>query len=391
MIAFEKALDIVKQNCYLLGTESVEYRESLNRVLRQDVFSDIAMPPFHKSAMDGFACRRVDLRNPLNVVEVIPAGSMPLRTIGMNQCAKIMTGAPIPEGADCVIIVEETQEVGQDTIRFTGKTTTANICMKGEDVVVGQKLLSSGTRITAKEIASLALAGCTLPVVSRIPKVGIITTGDEIVEPDVLPRHSQIRNTSSYQLIAQCRQFCCEPLYYGIVKDTHEAIGDMIARAKRETDLLLLTGGVSMGDFDLVPSMLKEYGYHILFDKVASQPGKPTVFGRDGSCFVFGLPGNPVSSFVVFELFVKEFLSGMMGLSDYYRTITCSLAKDIKRKKNNRRAWVPVKINAEGKAESVEYHGSAHISSLVLADGIVSLPPDIDELKEGDFVDVRQI
>ncbi len=391
MIAFEKALDIVKQNCYLLGTESVDYRESLNRVLRQDVFSDIAMPPFYKSAMDGFACRREDLGNPLNVVEVIPAGSMPLHTIGTNQCAKIMTGAPIPEGANCVIIVEETQEVAQDIVRFTGKITAANICMKGEDVVVGQKLLSSGTRITAKEIASLALAGCTLPVVSRIPKIGIITTGDEIVEPNVLPRHSQIRNTSSYQLIAQCHQFCCEPFYYGIVKDTHEAIGGMIARAKQEADLLLLTGGVSMGDFDLVPSLLKEYGFHILFDKVASQPGKPTIFGRDGNSFVFGLPGNPVSSFIVFELFVKEFLAGITGLSNYYKTITCSLAEDIKRKKNNRRAWVPVKINAEGKAESVEYHGSAHISSLALADGIVSLPPDIEEFKKGALVDVRQI
>ena len=146
-----------------------------------------------------------------------------------------------------------------------------------------------------------------------------------------------------------------------------------------------------MGDFDLVPSLLKEYGFHILFDKVASQPGKPTIFGRDGNSFVFGLPGNPVSSFIVFELFVKEFLAGITGLSNYYKTITCSLAEDIKRKKNNRRDWVPVKINAEGKAESVEYHGSAHISSLALADGIVSLPPDIEEFKKGALVDVRQI
>ena len=138
MIAFEEALEIIKQHRFVLGTESIDYRESLNRVLRQEVFSDIAMPPFHKSAMDGFACRREDIGNPLNVVEVIPAGSTPKHNIGTNQCAKIMTGAPIPNGADCVIIVEETQEVGQDTIRFTGKTTADNICPKGEDVVVGR-------------------------------------------------------------------------------------------------------------------------------------------------------------------------------------------------------------------------------------------------------------
>lgn len=256
---------------------------------------------------------------------------------------------------------------------------------------MGQKLLSAGIRINAKEIASLALCGCDNPVVSIRPKIGIISTGDEIVEPYVKPEVSQIRNTNSYQLIAQCIEFGCIPNYYGIVPDTNEAINDIIEKAKPENDLLILTGGVSMGDFDLVPAILKNIGYNILFDKVAVQPGKPTVFGRDVNKFVFGMPGNPVSSFIVFEFFVKELLAGMMGLNEYKKVIHTELAKDYKRKKSERLARVPVRINSEGKAETIEYHGSAHINSFTSADGVISIPIGVNELKKGSLVDVRQL
>ncbi|MDP3583037.1 MAG: molybdopterin molybdotransferase MoeA [Ignavibacteria bacterium] len=391
MITYEQALEIVKANKHMLGAEKVEMMKSINRVLREDVLSDMNMPPFDKSAMDGYACRREDIANELEVVETIQAGYQPQFGISKNQCAKIMTGAMIPKGADCVIIVEDVDELIGNKIKFRKDKTADNICYKAEDVVVGQKLISSGTRITEKKIASLALTGCVEPLVSIKPKIGIITTGDEIVEPANIPQQSQIRNTNAYQLIAQCEGFGCKTNYYGIVKDTEEEISAAIIKAKLECNLILLTGGVSMGEFDLVPAILEKTGFELLFEKVAVQPGKPTVFGKCENTFVFGMPGNPVSSFIVFEFFVKEFLAGLMGLKNYYQTLRLEMAFDYKRKRDERLARIPVKINTEGKVETIEYHGSAHISALAFADGIISVPIGISEIKKGTVVDVRPI
>lgn len=391
MIPFEKAIELINANFILLGTERADIKECTNRVLRENIISDMEMPPFNKSAMDGYACRREDIGNELEVIEVIQAGYKPEKSVGKNQCSKIMTGAMLPEGANCVIIVEDVEETAPGRIKYLKHKTADNTCLKGEDVKSGQLLLSAGTRITAKEIASLALCGAVNPLVSRKPLVGIVSTGDEIVEPYVKPGLSQIRNTNSYQLIAQCTEFGVTPKYYGIVPDTNEAIGGIIEKAKNENDLIMLTGGVSMGDYDLVPSLLKEKGFNILFDKVAIQPGKPTVFGRDGNKFVFGMPGNPVSSFIIFEFFIKEFLANMMGLKEFKKIIRCELANDFRRKHDARLARIPAKINREGKAETIEYHGSAHINSLAFADGVISIPIGVNELKKGTVVDVRQL
>lgn len=391
MIKYESAIEIIRANVLLIGTERTDIKECLTRVLREDIFSDMDMPPFNKSAMDGYACRREDIANELDVIEIIPAGYQPRKTIGRNQCSKIMTGAMIPEGADCVIMVEDVKEIDKKKIKYLKDKSADNFCIKGEDVQTGEKLLSAGTRITTKQIASLALSGNVNPLVSIKPKVGIISTGDEIVEPYIKPAVTQIRNTNSYQIIAQCIDFGVIPKYYGIVSDTKEAIGVAVETAKQENDLIILTGGVSMGDFDLVPDLLKEKGFNILFGKIAVQPGKPAVFGRDGNKFVFGMPGNPVSSFIVFEFLVKEFLAGVMGLASHEKMIRCELANNYTRKHNSRLARIPVKINGNGKAEIIEYHGSAHINSYSLAEGIISIPIGVNELKKGSIVDVRQL
>lgn len=391
MIAFEKAVEIVRANAAVLHAESIPIEECLNRVLRQDVLSDVDMPPFDKAAMDGYACRRQDVGDALEVIEVIPAGKSPQRALGSRQCAKIMTGAMLPDGADCVIIVEEVEETAANTIRFMGGLTAPNISRKASDVVAGQTLVRSGVRIGPAEVASLALAGCVWPRVSRKPRIGIIATGDELVEPDAVPGSSQIRNSNACQLMAQCLQFGCAPVYYGIAKDAKDIIAGMLEKARQENDVILITGGVSMGDFDLVPSLLEESGIRIYFEKVAIQPGKPTVFGRTGEQAVFGLPGNPVSSFTVFETLVKEFLAVAMGLRNHVRTTRCRLARALKRENCARMAWVPVRITPEGFAVPVEYHGSAHITSMTGADGITSIPVDTYEVPEGSAVDVRQI
>lgn len=389
MITYEKAIEIVQSNIIQLGTERVELPKSLNRVLREDIFSDMNMPPFNKSAMDGFACRKEDIGNELEIIESIQAGYKPKKNVGKNQCSKIMTGAQIPEGADCVIIFEDVEYISKNKIKFLKEKTSNNICYKGEDVIVGQKLLSSGIRITEKVISSIAMVGNWQPLVSIKPKVGIISTGDEIVEPFTNPNESQIRNTNAYQLLFQVEKFGSTPNYYGIVKDKEEEILSTLKKAKEENDLIILTGGVSMGEFDLIPESLKKVGFNLLFEKVQQQPGKPTVFGKDESKFVFGMPGNPVSSFIMFEFFVKQLLAGMMGLKTFYKELNLELGQSYKRKRSERLGRIPVQINDDGKVIPVEYHGSAHINSLVDADGIISIPIGVEELKEGTKINVR--
>jgi molybdopterin molybdotransferase len=390
MISFERAIETIKAKAGPLAAETVDIKASLNRVLRQDVASDIDMPPFDKSAMDGYACRMQDIVHELEVIETIRAGYAPEKAVGENQCAKIMTGAMLPAGADCVIIVEETEALPNGKIQFTAGKTAVNIARRGEDVVAGRVLIPAGTRITAKEVAVLALAGVVNPGVSRKPRVGIIATGDELIEPYGVPKGSEIRNSNSYQIYAQCLQFGCAPQYYGIAIDAEEAIAEVIGRAKNENDVVLLTGGVSMGDFDLVPQILAQQGYEILFDRIAIQPGKPTLFGIAGNGYVFGLPGNPVSSFTIFELFVKELLAALLGLNQFAQTTWCRLSRTVKRKMTDRRAWIPVKVLGET-AEPVEYHGSAHITALAESNGIISLPVGVNQIAQDTLVQVRLI
>ena len=197
MITFDDAFEIVMSSARRIGTERIALEQALGRILAEDVISDIQMPPFNKSAMDGFACRRADLANELVVIETIPAGVQPQKTVGQNQCSKIMTGAAVPEGADCVIMVEYTRSTGENSIRFTGKKTEDNICLKGEDIKQGDVVLQAGCKICPQHIAVLAGSGCIEPLVSLQPSVGIIATGDELVEPARKPSACQIRNSNS--------------------------------------------------------------------------------------------------------------------------------------------------------------------------------------------------
>lgn len=391
MIPFEKALEIVLGSVRLLGTERVGVAGAAGRVLAEDVKSDIDMPPFNKSAMDGCACRREDLAKELTVVEMIPAGVPPKRQIGPSQCAKIMTGAQVPEGADCVVMIEFTENPTEHTIRFTGKETESNICLQAEDVKAGQIVLSKGTVIKPKHFATLTAVGCVNPCVAVRPRVGIIATGDELVEPSERPTAAQVRNSNSYQLAAQVDAVGAVTKNYGIVRDTREAIDAAVKTAIAENDVVLISGGVSVGDFDFVPGILKENGIELMFEKILIKPGKPAVFGRSESVFCFGVPGHPVSGFVICELLVKPFLYKLMGHDYKPPEIKAQLAKRISRRKAGRPSWVPVRITNECTVEPVEYHGSAHFNALCGADGLVCIAKGISEIKEGTVVTVRRI
>lgn len=374
-----------------LDSEPVGLNEALNRVLAQDVHSDMDMPPFVKAAMDGYACRREDLANELHLVEAVKAGDVPQKTVGPGQCTKIMTGGMVPEGADCVIMVEKTETPTADTVRFTGESTRDNICLKGEDIETGDIVARKGTRLRPAHIAMLASVGCARPEVARKPNVGIIATGDELVEPEVKPDVSQIRTSNSVQLVAQVQTADALPTYYGIAKDTDESLDATLKKAMAENDVVLLSGGVSMGDFDLVPGIMKANGFDILFDEIAVKPGRPTTFGVSPGCYCVGLPGNPVATFTQFELLVKPFLYKLMGLDFRPPNLLLPLAQAVTRKRAERESWIPVRITGDGKVEPCQFHGSAHVDALCGADGLTSIPDGVATLEAGTLVTVRPL
>jgi molybdopterin molybdotransferase len=391
MISFEEALRTVLDTDYLVATERVGLTDSLNRVLAEDVVSDLDMPPFNKSAVDGYACRRADLGNDLQVLEIIPAGKVPEKVVTENSCSKIMTGAPLPEGADCVIMIEDVEEIAANLIRYKKDRVKENICYTGEDIRIDDLLLHQGTRIMPQHIAVMATAGCANPLVYKKVRVAVISTGDEIIEPNEIPKYSQIRNSNSYQLMAQIIKFGGMPDYIGIAVDTREGIMKKIIRALDGNDIVLLTGGVSMGDYDYVPEVFKELDIEVRFKSISVQPGRPTLFGTRQRQFIFGLPGNPVSSFLQFELLVKPLISKISGHHYTPLVIRLPMGKPYSRKRSDRMSWLPVRIHETGEVFPLEYHGSAHINSLAEADGFISIAIGQTELRKGDLVNVRQI
>ena len=390
MISYEEALQIVLNEAFPTGRETVALQESTGRVLAENVFSDIDMPPFNRSAVDGFACRMEDIHRELQIIETVKAGVFPTKNLGPGQCTRIMTGAPVPDGADCVIMVEETVEISKDKIRFTGEMTKANISPFAQDIREGELVLSSGTMIGPQHIAIMATVGYVNPKVAVRPKVSVIVTGDEIVEPHLKPGISQIRNSNAFQLVAQAAKAGTVPVYMGIAPDREEDTFRLITEALAQSDVVMLTGGISMGTFDFVPKILEKAGINILFKTVALQPGKPTIFGIKDNKRVFGLPGNPVSSFTIFEILVKPMLWKMMGVAEPVRSLQLPLGMDYQRKRSDRMQWLPVQIR-NGKVFPLEYHGSAHIFSLATADALAAIPLRITELSAGDLIDVRPV
>ena len=391
MILFEEALKLVLHNANIIDIESVKLIDSLNRVLAHDIISDIDMPPFNKSAVDGYACKISDIHNNLEVLETIAAGALPKYNISHSQCSKIMTGAMLPVGADCVIMVEHVEKINEKHIRFTKEKTGVNIAYKAEDIKKGSIVINKGTLIKPQHIALIASVGYPELKVYKQPKVAVLTTGSELVEPNVIPSLGQIRNSNAWQIYSQIQRVNAIPVYFGIIEDTEEKIDFAIKKAIAENDIVILTGGVSMGDFDFVPKILKQNNVNLLFEKIKIQPGKPTVFGIHNKSYIFGLPGNPVSSFVVFEVLVKPFLQKLMGSIELQNNLLLPIGVNFKRSKADRLLWVTSKINSKGEVVPVEYHGSAHVSSICDADVIFPVNIDVFEIKKGDIVNVRQI
>jgi molybdopterin molybdotransferase len=389
MIELKEALPIVLNSARPLGSHRVAIADALGRILAEDVAADRDMPPFDRSTVDGYACRRADLGSALTVMETIPAGAAPTKTVGPGQCAKIMTGAAVPDGADCVVMIEQTESCGQDAIRFTGGQSPDNKWRKAQFLRAGQVVLRKGSRLGPADIAMLATVGHLRPLVARRPRVAVIASGDEIVPPKWTPGPFQIRNSNGPQLLSQLASMGVAGLDYGIVRDVESEIDSTLKVAMRRNDIVLISGGVSVGDFDFVPAVLRRNNVRLLFEKIAVKPGKPTVFGRWRRTYFFGLPGNPVSTFVVFELLVKPLLYALMGHD--YRPVEVEmwLEEPVERKDLERQSWIPVRRTSETTVRPIEYHGSGHIPALCGADGLIRMDIGVGCIEKASPVSVR--
>jgi molybdopterin molybdotransferase len=390
MITLEEAFKFVTTDLPLTGIEVVDFRMATGRVLAEDIFSDMDMPPFDKSAVDGYACRRADIAEPLRLLEVIAAGKSPSRKIDPGTCSKIMTGAMVPENADCVVMVEQTIE--QDSlVILTDQKTKNNIAHRAEDLKKGELVIPKGTLLHPQHIAVLASVGAIRPTVHQKVKICIFSTGDELVEPEIMPGQSQIRNSNGSQLVSQAVRMGAEVVYGGILPDDEEITRKDLVDAFQVHDVIILSGGISMGDFDYIPKILNELQVNTLFRSIAVQPGKPTVFGRSGNKFVFALPGNPVSSFNIFEILAKPFLYRLMGHSWQPMILQLPIAESFNRKGTARLGFVPSTIEQDGSVKALIYNGSAHINALVSANALISIPLGIASVQKGELVNVRLI
>lgn len=390
MISFDKALETILDFDVSSVEEAVSIGESLNRVLSRNVLSDTDIPHSDLSAMDGFACRIEDIDKRLRILETIAAGHAPTMAVGAGKCSRIMTGAVVPAGANHVVMLEYTHEEN-GSISVTKKSGGSNIRRRAEDVAIGDTVVKKGARITPAIVAVLASAGCSTVHVSKKITVGIIASGDELVEPVQIPGPTQIRNSNSYQLSAQTETCGCDPHYYGITPDTADATQALIRKALSESDVVLLSGGISAGNFDFVPGALESLGVDVKFAGVSMKPGKPALFGVVDNKAIFGMPGNPVSTFVVFELFVRPFLLKRMGHAYTPLIVKTVCGESFNRKKSDKLEVIPVTFDAEGCAVFPLYHGSAHIHSYLSAHGMLCIPERITGFERGSQVQVRML
>lgn len=391
MITHSEALETVLKTEYLTVIEKTDINDCIGRVLATDITSSINMPPFDKSMVDGYACLKSDIDNELIVDKIVGAGDNEQYVIERGHCIKIMTGAPIPRNAEMVVMVEDVEITASNTINIINKNSSKNISPLGEDIKLGDKVLEKSTILKPFHCGILASLGYSKVDVFAKPKVGIIVTGDEIIEPGNKLQSGQIYNSNAYQLINNCKTIGIDAEYFGIAIDTYDEIKNAFNLMIAKNDVVIITGGVSMGDYDYVAPILKESELTVRFDSIAAQPGRPLVYAENGNKFCFGMPGNPVSGLVLFETIVKPFLFKIMGHDFKPNVFKLKLDTKIFRKKAKRKSYYPVKLNDDNSVSAIEYHGSAHLNSYVQAWGIIALEQEVYELEKGSLIDVRQI
>lgn len=391
---FESARTLILSKVFPLGIERSHLLDVIGRVLAEEVRAPVDMPRWDNSAMDGFAVRAEDCRQPttLTVTDYIPAGATANNiSVTPGTAVKIMTGAPIPGGCDAVVPFEETEEEGS-FVTIKGKFCVRDhIRFRGEDVKAGDVVIPAGTLLRPPEINMLASFGQVYVPVYRRPKVAILSTGDELVEPGETIGLGQIVNSNSFSLAAAVKELGAEPLMLGIARDNPESLREKLAEGLK-ADVLITSAGVSAGDRDLVREILEEAGVERLFWKVDIKPGRPTAFGLKGQTPVFSLPGNPVSTMVTFEEFVRPALLKMMGHQRVIKPFVKATLKEPAKKKAGRVQFLRVRVTDNGKcliASSSGDQNTGILRTMVRANGIAVLPADRGRVEAGEEVDVH--
>jgi len=398
MIQVDEAREIILSKIEFKGVEKVSLDDALGRILAEDIIALRSNPPMDNSAMDGYAVITADILsatpdNPvkLEVVEHVPAGAVAKGTLKNKQAMRIMTGAPIPQGADAVLMQEDTDKNGNGILAKDKTEVGENIRLAGEDVKEGEVVIRKGVAITPSHIGMMAVVGRSNIYVSQRPTVAILSTGDEIVELDGNPTGPCIYNSNGYMLAAQIRSAGGIPCYLGVAKDNEKDLMEKFDWALK-CDIVVSSGGVSVGDYDLVKATLEKMGNEMAFWKVAMKPGKPLAFGKIGERPIFGLPGNPVSSFVSFEQFARPAIKKMMGAKEILpRTVQAKLTRTI-HKKTGRLHFMSAVVswdNGEYTVAPAEEQGSGVLKSTVNANGLLVFPLEKDELKKGELVIVQ--
>ncbi len=399
MLSVAEALHKVLGQCRPLPPLRMPlWPDALGRVLAEDVASDLDMPPFDKALMDGYAVHSEDLASgtaTLRVVEEITAGQTPKRAVAAGQASRIMTGAPMPEGADAVVMVERTRQLDDGRVAIDSRAFPGmNMLTRGREMTAGEVVLRAGSVLRPQEVGVLATVGRTEALLIPPPRVGVLPTGDELVDPPALPGPGQIRNSNAPMLLAQAARAGGAPRTLGIARDNLDSLRALVNEGLQTSDILILSGGVSAGKLDLVPQVLQEAGVTPHFHKVRLKPGKPLFFGTRGEGadqrLVFGLPGNPVSSFVCFELFLRPAIRALAGHANIELPRgTARLAGEFSHD-SDRPTYHPGWLDA-GEVKAVPWFGSADLRAFLRANALLVLPPGQRKYQPGDEVDVLRL
>ncbi len=399
MISYPEAKKSTLKLAKTLGVVDLPLLEALNLVLSEDVISDVNIPPFDNSAMDGYAVRWTDISNAtsenpaiLELVGEVPAGGVFDEKVLKGQAVAIFTGAPIPDGADTVVQVELTKKEDSKVFVYKPVVKGANVRLAGEDINEGGKVFTEGTRITPEVVGVLASIGRSRIRVYRKPVTGIISTGSELLEIDEPFQDGKIRNSNTYLLRALLKELPVETFNFGFIEDNPEVVRKAFEKALSVVDVLITTGGVSVGEYDLVKKVLEEMGAELVFWKVAQKPGKPMALYSWQDKVVFGLPGNPAAVHICFLEYVRPFVLKSLGYKNFEPVKLKARIKGGHRKKTGRLNFIRVFLtekDGELVATKAGAQGSGVLSTSARANALALIPEEVDFLREDEEVEIH--
>ena len=392
VVSVSKAIEELRNLAVRCGDEPVPLSDALHRILARDVRADVDIPGFTRSVVDGYAVRATDTMGSSDAIPSI----LPLRgrvAMGISagnslrpaECIYVPTGGILPDGADAVVMIEHAEQIGGEVLIKKPVAHGENVLFFNEDFSKGEPVVKRGKKLSAQDIGVLAAAGCRDVPVVRMPKIGILSTGNELVPVSVRPQAGQVRDVNSYVIAATIRDWGCSPLFYGIIRDEQEALSTVICKATAECDAVLISGGSSKDDRDMVAAIIAEHGT-VLVHGIAIAPGKPTIIGQCNGKPVIGLPGHPASAFIVLIAIVCHLITAMTGeTGSSMRTLQATLGQNVSSSKG-REEYVRVAVK-DGIATPL-FGKSGLLNTLVRSTGVVRVPAESEGLETGTHVEV---